>query len=158
MTKPQKKSRKPTTQKPAPPVPASTPVVLELHVFADRASLDLLQQIVTSLSTLHGKVDKITMTVETLKAQQAKLIADFDAETTAVATRLDKIRTEAAASIQALKDQIAAGSPATAADLQSLSDGFAAMEPISARLQALGSDPAAPIPPADDNPPVPAGQ
>jgi outer membrane murein-binding lipoprotein Lpp len=125
-------------------------VYITIH---DPAAAELLQQLAASVSELHRKVNTIMTDVATLKAQQAKLISDFDTETTAVATRLDKIQTDNAAAIKALQDQIAAGSPVTAQDLTDLGAGFDAMTPISARLKTLGADPAQPIP-VDPNPPV----
>lgn len=56
----------------------------------------------------------------------AKLIADFDAETNAISSRIDTLIANAGSS-----EEIIAG-----------------LEPISARLKALAADPAQPIPPA----------
>jgi hypothetical protein len=69
-----------------------------------------------------------------------QLIADLDTETNTVAAKVDA----QAAAIADLKAQIAAGSPVTQADLDAIAAG---LTPISDRLKALGSDPAAPIPP-----------
>jgi hypothetical protein len=57
-----------------------------------------------------------------------KLIADFDAETNAVAAKLD-----------ALKQQVTDGASAD--------EIVAGLQPISDRLKALGADVANPIPP-----------
>lgn len=70
-----------------------------------------------------------------------QLVSDLNDETNTVAAKIDA----QAAAIQALKDQIAQGSPVTQQDLDEIASGLA---PISDRLKALGADPAQPIPPA----------
>lgn len=70
------------------------------------------------------------------------LTAAIDAETNAVASRLDALKAELAAAV-------AAGQAPTAEQLAKLSA-------ISDRLKSLGSDPAQPIPPAPAPAPAPA--
>lgn len=70
--------------------------------------------------------------------QLEDLVAALDAETNAVAARIDKLSSELAAAVAANQ----APKPETLAALAAVSD----------RLKVLGQDPAAPIPPA---PPVP---
>jgi septal ring factor EnvC (AmiA/AmiB activator) len=85
---------------------------------------------------IETKLDRVLELQERTMNQIDQLIADFDAETTAVAAQLDAIRAELAAS----KNDAVTPAQLTALDA------------ISARLKALGADPAQPIPPA---PPAP---
>jgi hypothetical protein len=103
----------------------------------DRALPVILSDILARLRTLESQ-ERITM-ADVLTVKQ--LVKDIAAETDDVAAKVEA----QAAAIQALKDQVAAGGNVTAADLQEIQDGLG---PIVARLQALGSDPAVPIPPA----------
>lgn len=68
-----------------------------------------------------------------------QLVTDLDTETNDVAAKVDAI----VAQNDALKLQIANGSPATQADIDAISDG---LTPISARLKAIGASPEDPIP------------
>ncbi len=70
-----------------------------------------------------------------INAALAKLAADFDAETNAVAAKLDALAA-------ALASAASPVDPAVMAQLQAVSD----------RLKALGADPAAPIPAAPEAP------
>lgn len=83
--------------------------------------------------TLTG-MEGITMTLESL-------VADLDAETNAVAAKLDKLSADLAAAVAAGQ----APKPETLAALQAVSD----------RLKVLGSDPSAPIPPVAVAEPTP---
>lgn len=68
-----------------------------------------------------------------------QLITDMDAETNDISTKVDALN----AKIVDLSNQIAAGSPVSQADLDGISDQ---LTPLSARLKALGANPADPIP------------
>ena len=88
------------------------------------------------------KLDQILARLETLMSAATdieKLISDVNDETNAIAARIDAEDK----SIQDLKAQIAAGSPATQADLDAISANLTA---TSARLKALGVDPTNPVP------------
>lgn len=69
-----------------------------------------------------------------------QLVSDLNDETNTVAAKVD----EQAKAIQALKDQVAQGSPVTQQDLDAIAAG---LQPISDRLKALGADQTNPIPP-----------
>lgn len=77
-----------------------------------------LEIIERSLFLLHRKVDRMDTRI-------SQLIADFDAETTAIATRIDTLIANSTS-----VDEIVAG-----------------LTPISDRLKTLGSDTSNPIPP-----------
>ena len=88
------------------------------------------------------KLELILVRLEKLMAtvtQIEQLITDMNTETNAIAGRLDADD----AALQALKAQIAAGTPATQADLDAIS---ASLTTTSARLKAIGVDPTNPIP------------
>jgi hypothetical protein len=88
---------------------------------------------------LERKIDRILEVQETTMTTIEQLAKDLDAETNAIAAKMDKLSAD-------LADAKAAGqAPAP--------ETIAALEGISARLKALGSDPAAPIP----TDPAPAG-
>jgi len=103
----------------------------ETHIF-----LHILSESATQ------KLDLILAQGETLMADVKtvlQIITDLDTETNDVAAKVDAI----VAQNDALKLQIANGSPATQADIDAISDG---LTPISARLKALGANPTDPIP------------
>lgn len=97
-----------------------------------------------------GKLDEILAHIGAIRAQEKhlmsdvtsikQLVTDLDAETNAVAAKVDA----QASAIADLKAQLAAGTPVTQADLDAIQAG---LQPISDRLKALGSDADAPIPP-----------
>jgi septal ring factor EnvC (AmiA/AmiB activator) len=110
---------------------------------------------------VHEQLDRLIHAVDALAAQERhmandiqsikQLVTEINDETNTVAARIDA----QSAAIQALKDQIAAGTPVSQADLDAIAEGLA---PISERLKALGQDSANPIPPVitiPENPPVP---
>jgi hypothetical protein len=91
---------------------------------------------------LERKIDRILELQETTNMTLEQLAQDLDTETNAIAAKMDKLSADLAA--------------AKAAGQAPAPETIAALEGISARLKALGSDPAAPIPaPATD--PAPAG-
>jgi len=85
---------------------------------------------------LHRKVDAIMAKELDLET----LISDIDAATNAVATKLDA----QTAQIQALKDQIAAGTPVSQAQLDALAANLTTERD---RLRVLGADASNPVPP-----------
>lgn len=87
---------------------------------------------------LEQKLDLILQLQGKTMGQLEDLTAAFDAETTAVAARIDKL----GADLQAAISNGQAPKPETLAALAAISD----------RLKALGTDPANPIPP-DQTPP-----
>ena len=94
-----------------------------------------LDHISAQITAMAQQGAQIMSTVTSIK----QLVTDLDAETNAVAAKIDA----QIAAIQALKDQIAAGGVATQADLDAITDG---LTPISARLLALGASATDPIP------------
>lgn len=102
-------------------------------------------KLLTTLQRIENKLDRLlkfelTFAKEMLimsdqiNAALAKLASDFDAETNAVAAKLDALAAALATSVASQTPV----NPAVMAQLQAVSD----------RLKALGSDPAQPIPPA----------
>lgn len=120
-------------------------VHLYLHVEDSPTVIKRLDLILARLGTLLSQEQRLMSTVQDVQ----QLVTDLKDETDKVAARLDA----QAAAIQALKDQIAAGTPVSQEQLDRLVDGLA---PISARLKALGSDPANPIPVDPQAPPAEA--
>lgn len=85
------------------------------------------------------------------EAQIEQLIGDLNTVTNKIA---GKVAAEEA-SIQSLKDQIAAGTPVSQSQLDLIGSGLTA---VVGQLTAIGADPTNPLPATDpvDNPPVPA--
>lgn len=132
----------------------------DLHLHTDRQDelfhqliIDKLDRLTTATNELkvsvHHKLDDILTRLVNIKVQETHLMAtvqdleqfvtDLNDETNGISDRLDRNT----ATIDALKLQIAQGTPVTQEQLDALAAGFT---PISARLRALGSDPANPIP------------
>ena len=90
-----------------------------------------------ALIKILARLEDVMATVTSVK----QLVTDLDAETNAVAAKVDA----QAAAIADLKAKLAAGSAVSQADLEGIAN---ALTPISDRLKALGANPEAPIPPA----------
>lgn len=102
------------------------------------------RRIEATLATLREEVKKgMTATKDSIDA----LISKFDTATNRVAAKLEEMKTE----IQALKDQIASGSPVTQEQLDQLETRLTSEV---TDLEALGQDPANPVP-EPENPPEP---
>ncbi len=104
---------------------------IDVHIYHEQPAgvtrqLDL---ILTRLESLMASVSEVK-----------QLVSDLNDETNAVAAKIDA----QAAAIQALKDQIAAGTPVSQADLDAIGRGLTA---VSDRLKTLGADTSNPIPP-----------
>jgi enamine deaminase RidA (YjgF/YER057c/UK114 family) len=110
---------------------------IDLHVHSEIApGADAkLDSILAQLSALAAQEKKLMADVTSIK----KLVTDLNDETNSVAAKIDA----QLAAIQALKDQIAAGTAVSQADLDEIGAGLQA---TSDRLKVLGSDPADPIP------------
>jgi hypothetical protein len=89
---------------------------------------------------LEAKIDRVLELQELTKMTLEDLVKDFDAETNAIAAKMDKLQGDLAA--------------AHAAGEAPKPETIAALEAISARLKGLAADPAAPIPAAPEPPPA----
>ncbi len=78
---------------------------------------------------IEEKLDRILSNQEIFMSQYTDLVSALDAETTAIAARIDALTASVAAAV-------AAGQAPDLTPLQAISD----------RLKSLGTDPAAPIP------------
>ncbi len=94
----------------------------------DEKIISMFEVIMLRLEVLEGKADKIMALADDLKAA----IAELDAETTLIGTRIDALVAQLGNS--SLSDQEKA-------------DIFAALKAESDRLKTLGTSPTTPVPP-----------
>ncbi len=104
---------------------------IDVHLHYDQPS-----SVTRLLDTILTRLESLMSTVNDVK----QLVSDLNDETNTVAAKIDA----QAAAIQALKDQIAAGTPVSQADLDAIGSGLTA---VSDRLKTLGADTSNPIPP-----------
>lgn len=114
-----------------------------INIYEGGRDSSVLQRLELSLTKLHEKVDRMGGQIADVNV----LLDKLNTATNEVAADLDAQR----AQIEALKAQIAAGSPVTQEQLDAV---IGRLTPAVSRLEALGADPQNPIP-VVENPPVP---
>ena len=98
--------------------------------------LEFLKRLFGRGGRLEAKLDRLLVLQEQTEMTLEELVTAMDAETNAVAAKMDKLSADLAA--------------AHAAGQAPKPETIAALSAISDRLKALGADPATPIPPAPE--------
>lgn len=101
-------------------------------------------RIETSVKQLHTKVDAIMVTEKNVET----LLDEINVATNNVAAKIDREQKE----IAALKAGIEAGTPVSQAQLDAIGTRLGTLKTT---LEGIAADPAVPVPPTVDNPPVP---